>query len=221
MLRVELADRVPEPAPQVGRAAEKVRGLPAWRPATTVFATPGDTLQQVRINCLADGKNLIMPGPGLKEGFFLVPARSVPFRDLGHAVTYKGLPKFGRPLSLANLAGLTIDLLVTDAVAVDRNGGRLGRGEGFFDLAAAILAEAGALAPQAGIIAIIAKEQLLEPPLPQDPWDVRVQAAVTPEDIHTFESTEQLDLRIFWDELTPERIRKITPLYKIREKGRG
>ena len=61
--------------PAWGKAAEKLRGLQVYRDAGTVFATPDESLHQARINCLVDGKNLVMPAPSIREGFFILSAR--------------------------------------------------------------------------------------------------------------------------------------------------
>ena len=101
-------------SPYWGKIAEKIRKTIIYRDAKKVFATPHDSLHQVRTNCLADGKNLLMPGPGIREGFFLLKARSVPFKNIPLAVTYKGLEKYGQPLKDSSISELQADLLLTD-----------------------------------------------------------------------------------------------------------
>ena len=63
-----------------GRLAELLRRSPDYRSAKQIFVDPGPSLQQVRINCLADGKELIMPSAGLKEGFYFFKPYIIPFR---------------------------------------------------------------------------------------------------------------------------------------------
>ena len=55
-----------------GKAAETLRKLQPYRDASTVFASPATSLLQARINCLLDGKNLVIPGPSLRNGFYLL-----------------------------------------------------------------------------------------------------------------------------------------------------
>ena len=119
------------PPPHWGKVAEKLRGLQSYRDTATVFATPHDSLLQARINCLVDGKNLLMPGPGIREGFFLLAARSIPYKNLNVAVTYKGLEKYGQHLQGDDISGLSVTLLLTDSLAVDGTGGRIGDGDGY------------------------------------------------------------------------------------------
>jgi len=207
-------------APHWGKAAQKLRGLQQYRDAATIFATPGESLHQARINCLVDGKNLIMPAPSIREGFFLLTAHTVPFKDLAVAVTYKGLEKHGKLLKPDTVSGLTVGLLLTDSLAVDLDGGRIGDGNGFFDLSSALLQELGALQPDWTALTIIREEQISSDPLPQDTWDIKIAGAITPVMIHTIETPPQKP-QISWDVLPRDRIKKIDPLWKLHTKREG
>jgi 5-formyltetrahydrofolate cyclo-ligase len=67
----------------------------------------------------------------------------------------------------------TVDALLVPAVAVARDGTRLGRGGGSYDRA---LARVPAGVP---VAALVYDEEVVDA-LPADPWDVRVGAVVTP-----------------------------------------
>lgn len=203
--------------PQWGKAAEKLRCLPQYRDAAAVFATPAESLHQARINCLVDGKDLIMPAPSIREGFFMLPARTIPFRDLSVAVTYKGFEKHGQPLKNTAIPGLSVGLLLTDSLAVDPAGGRLGEGNGFFDLCCALLHEIGGLQQGWAAFTFIREEQLSREPLPQNAWDIQMSGAITPAGMHGFEPQDQ-EPQIFWDALTMDRIKRIDPLWKLFKK---
>ena len=200
-----------------GKAAEKLRKQPHYRNAATVFATPHKSLLQARINSLTDGKNLLMPDSGIREGFRLLTPHSIPFKDISLAVTYKGLGKYGRQLKADDISSLSIDLLLTDALAVDISGGRIGDGHGFFDLCCAILQELGALRHDAAFFAFVQKKQIAHELLPQDSWDMKMTGAVTPEQVLQFEPPPQSP-QIFWDMLSHDRIKRIDPLWKLFQK---
>ncbi len=200
--------------PAWGRGAEKLRALQPYRDAGTIFASPEKSLQQVRINCLVDGKNLVMPYPSIREGFFFLPARTVPFRDLAAAVSYKGLAKHGQLLKGAAVSELSVDLLLTGSTAVDPSGGRIGDGNGFFDLCCALLQEFNALQQGWSALTFILEEQISREPLPQDPWDIKISGAVTPAATHAFNPPLHKP-RILWDQLSTDRIRRIDPLWKL------
>lgn len=203
-----------------GKAAEKLRGLPSYRNAATVFATPHASLLQARINCLADGKNLLMPGPGIRDGFFLLAARSIPFRDIPMAVTYKGLEKYGKRLTNNLSEQHVVGMLLTDSLAVDMEGGRIGNGDGYFDLCCALLHELAGLRHDADFTTFIQDEQISQEKLPQDKWDIKVNRAVTPGRIWQFEPPARRP-QIFWDMLSQDRIRRVDPLWKLYEKVRS
>ena len=207
-------------APQWGKTAEQLRKLGLYRDAATVFATPHESLFQARINCLTDGKNLLMPGPGIREGFFLLKAHSIPFKNISVAVTCKGLEKYGKLLKGSDLSKLPVDLLLTDSLAIDRTGGRIGDGNGFFDLCCALLKELGGLGHDRGILTFIQEEQISGDMLPQDRWDIKMTGAITPKQILHFEHSTQ-EVKIFWDALPHDRIKRIDPLWKLYKKKQG
>jgi len=199
-----------------GRMAQRVRGLAAYRAAKRVFVGPSPVLSQVRVNVLSDGKELLMPAPGLKEGFFLCLPYVIPFADLIYATTYRGLPRFGRLLDNRALVGMEVAMLVTDVVAVDRQGAILGDGNGFFDLTCAILSDLGVMdRPRATIVALAADEQLVSEVLPVDSWDVRLDEVLTPSGGIVFDEIGREKPTILWPHLEPERVRRLNPLWKL------
>ncbi len=214
----KLADKLS--ASQWGKAAEKLRRLQPYRDAATVFATPHESLLQARINCLTDGKNLLMPGPSIRKGFFLLAARSIPFKDITVAVTYKGLEKYGQLLKGISLSQLSVDLLLTDSLAVDSTGGRIGDGYGYFDLCCALLQEMEAIEHDAAFLTFVQEEQISREILPQDKWDIKMTGAITPGQILQFEPSNQ-NPQIFWDALPHDRIKRIDPLWKLYQKKSG
>ncbi|MFH1216557.1 MAG: 5-formyltetrahydrofolate cyclo-ligase [Pseudomonadota bacterium] len=196
-----------------GKAAELLRRELCYQAADLVFVDPSPQMQQVRINCLLDGKELIMPGPGLKEGFYRFLPNTIAFRDLSYAVTIKGLTKYAGKLSRADLAGLRISLLITGALAADACGGRLGDGHGFFDLSHAIFAMSGTLKSDAKVVTLVSSEQIVADPLPRACWDVSADMIFTEEKKYVPVDVPSPAGRIFWEYLDERKIRKITPLW--------
>lgn len=66
------------------------------------------------------------------------------------------------------------DVVLVPALAVDRHGTRLGKGAGFYDRA---LADARTGTP---LIALLHDGELLDDPLPAEPHDIAMTAAITP-----------------------------------------
>lgn len=198
-----------------GRAAELVRRLARYREVERIFVGPTARLQQVRINALMDGKELLVPTPGLKEGFQLLGPYEIPFKSLSYAVGYKGLAQYGRRVAVEELCRKPVGLLLTDCLAVDPAGYFVGEGKGFFDLAVAILAELHGLAPEAEAYGLGEQEQILAQEIERAAWDIRLNGFITPAGLALSNPGGHADRRVLWEVLSPKRIRKITPLWKL------
>lgn len=204
---------------QPGRLAERLRREPAYRLARQVFVSPALVLAQIRINILLDNKTLIMPSSGLREGFYRIRPFTVPFPELAQAVTLRSLAQYGERLRGEELAGLAIDLMVSDALAVTESGVLLGDGHGFFDLTVALLGAYGALAETMAILAVPGPGQLLVDQVAVDPWDVHVDAAILADQVITFSDKPQGIPAIHWQVLPLDQVRRIDPLWKLYEKN--
>ena len=200
-----------------GRLAENLRRLDGYRQCRQIFVDPSLLLRQVRINALIDGKELLMPAAGLKDGFYLLAPFSVPFKDLSFAVTYKGLTGYGKRLFVEDIPLLEISMLVGESYAVDREGARLGDGHGFFDLAAAILGELKGLEENCQLIAAIDDPGKIVEAVPFDSWDVRCNSVVSPLKNHLLQD-KSLVPSINWDALQMEQIKRMSPLWRIYQK---
>ena len=198
-----------------GKIAEAIRRLDVYRQCRQIFVSPAPDLAQIRINSLLDGKELIVPSPGLKEGFYLLRPYVIPFPKLSLAVSLKGLPIHGQLLRHQELSRLAISLLITEALAVDCLGHRLGDGSGFFDLACAILKKCGALADKPTVWAVGGATQPKK--LPVDTWDVTMHGLMGEQGGVVFQPGGELP-DIDWHLLPKQRIKKMTPFWKEWEK---
>lgn len=73
---------------------------------------------------------------------------------------------------------LAPDLVLVPLVAADRKGTRIGHGQGHYDRAIAHLRESGR---QVLAIGLGWEPQLLDEPIPPDPWDMALDAVATPQ----------------------------------------
>lgn len=198
--------------------AQLLRQMPEYRLAKRVFIAPAPHLRQARINCLADGKDLVMPSAGLKEGFLLLRPEDVPFPKRQFAVTLKGVGTWGRCLRQDELAGLRIGIVVADGLAVDDRGVRLGRGDGVVDLTFAILSSAGALASERLVVVVPELEESVTEGLPQDSWDIMADALLTGNGVKIFDGQPSTAGDIVWSALEKRQIRRMTPLFHLWQK---
>ncbi len=203
------------PTVSPGRIAETLRRQPWYRQSRILFVTPSPLLRQVRINVLADGKTLLMPTPSLRRGFYRFGAGSVPFSKIPHAVTPKGAARYGRYVSAVDLARRPVEVAVAEAVLIDGDGNRLGAGDGFFDLALALLAAWGGLAAGVLVVGCVDHpDRLVADSLPTEPFDVPVNVAVTGDGVHRLRA-EPSRPAIVWERLSRRQIRRIDPLWKL------
>ncbi len=162
-----------------GKAAEQLRRVPAYRKARTVMVSPSPLLRQVRLNTITDRKRLILPTPGLKDGFLRTIPLFISPRNRNVAIQ----PRPGNPWALRipydQPMETPIDLIVTECTAAGLDGSRRGDGAGHFDLQCAILASLGWLSPSFEV-AGIAHEDRICSALPMKPTDMSIHWIVTP-----------------------------------------
>ncbi len=109
-------------------AASKLRTLPEYKTANTIFVNPDSAQLQVRKFALLDGKKLVMATPKLKQGFIILEHESVRGK-VAEAATIKGAFKHGKIVAEVP----EVDFVVEGSVAVDLHGNRLGKGGGYGD----------------------------------------------------------------------------------------
>ncbi|MDL1970694.1 MAG: 5-formyltetrahydrofolate cyclo-ligase [Candidatus Desulfofervidaceae bacterium] len=208
--------RIPPFAGQ-NKAAERLRHLPAYKKAKCIMVPPDEAQRQVRFNALVDRKRLIIATPGLQDGFYVLDPKHLPRRYWPTAIQTYGVIDYGRKLPTQKGSIGHIDLLATGAVAVSKNGGRLGKGAGFFDLEYAILREIGCIDSQTAVVALVHDLQIVES-LPITDKDVPVDYIVTPTRIIQTETLFPKPEGIPWEHLNPKQIRRMRPLWELKKK---
>jgi len=206
-----------------GRLAQSLRQLQVYREARVVHVSPEPLLSQIRMNVLADGKILLCPADGLKDGFHLLLPYTVPFASLAHAVSRKGMRDFGKLVNQADhLKDISVSLTVTGCLAVDNNGLVLGDGKGFLDLSLAILNNWAVLSQSDKVAAVVPEEQLLADVFEGDPWDSFADLVISEKGIASRgHGQRQPRAAILWRALPEKRVRKITPLWKLKQAAAG
>jgi len=158
------------------KAAQKLKQLPEYKAARTVFCNPDSPQRPVREIILMDGKVLVMATPRLRKGFLLLDPSKIPQNRVFEASTIRGAFKHGR---LVKPSEVKVDLFIAGSVAVSRDGGRLGKGTGYSDQEYAILKDSGSLAPGIIVVTTVHDVQIVEKILGEE-WDIPVNVIVTP-----------------------------------------
>jgi 5-formyltetrahydrofolate cyclo-ligase len=199
-------------------AAERLRGLPAWKNAATVKANPDSPQLRVRQRALEDGKTLYMAVPRLAEPepfFALDPDHlAEPPRK---AASISGASRSARRVRLDEI--IPVDLVVMGSVAAGEDGARLGKGGGFADLEFALATAAGLIGPQTVIVTTVHEIQLRPAgEIPVTSHDVPVDLIVTPERVIDCRagSLARPTTGIEWADLTDEKIAAIPLLSALR-----
>jgi len=192
------------------QAAGRLASLPAWQQAQVLEVAPDRAQLSVRIRALQDGKLLYMAAPKLAtpEPFYLLDPHALPLAPT-EAADRTVAARIAPGISISQMRA--IDLIVCGSVAVNEHGARLGKGAGYSDIEAALLAEAGLLTKRTVIATTVHDLQVLDEDLPEQPHDFRVDLIVTPERTiwpgHP-ERPAKLDL----DSLSPDQIAAIPVL---------
>lgn len=158
-------------------AAERLSRTEIWNEATTLKVNPDAPQHPVRTMALEAGKRIFVPVPRLRDAACFNELDPSEISNAAEATTIDGMAEFGtshRPKDLPE-----IDLVVVGSVAVDEDGGRLGKGEGYSDLEWAILAESGRVDPQTPVVTTVHERQVVSDRLPVSPHDVSLNVITT------------------------------------------
>ncbi len=200
-------------------AAERLFKEPEWRKAEIVKSNPDSPQRWVRLGALEQGKMLLMATPRLREGFLLLDPKKIPKSKYREASTIRGAFKYGAKLKTINELETIgkVEFVVEGSVAIDTEGRRIGKGAGYGDLEFGILTEIGLMDVGVPIATTVHDIQVLEPPLPQDPWDVPLSMAFTPTRSFRFKPLKR-PRGILWDLLDPKKLEKIPLLKELKNR---
>ena len=206
-------NRIP-PFKGQNKAAERLRRLQIYKDAKRVMVPPDEAQKQVRLNILNDNKILIMATPGLRDGFYELNPRHIPIKRWTKAITTYGVTRWGRRLFTSYEEIGKIDLLITGAVAVARDGVRIGKGAGFFDLEYVILRTIGSINEKTPIIALVDDIQIFDT-LPREEKDVAIDFIVTPTQVIDIKTSIPRPQGIDWSHLNSKAIKRMRPLAEL------
>jgi len=196
------------------KAAENLRTLREWEQAEVIFVNPDSPQLPVRAFGLIDQKKVVMATPRLRKGFVLLDPARLPTKNYWKVVTIRNAIKYGM---LVHPSVLSIDIKITGSVAVDRDGGRLGKGHGYSDLEFAILREYGAVDDATLVITTVHDIQIV-PHVPMNENDLPVDIIVTPKHIFRTNTRYRKPKGIILDLINKREVEKIPLLKELLSK---
>jgi 5-formyltetrahydrofolate cyclo-ligase len=159
------------------KAAANLGSTREWKTSSTIFSSPDTAQRQVRENALKDGKILIMVTPKIEAGYLKLEAQDLKGREM-EASTIEGAFKYGEKIDELPM----LDLVVEGSVAVDKTGGRLGKGGGYGDREIEYLKRNGSINPKTPIVSTVHNLQIVEN-VPTEKHDQKINMIVTPDKI--------------------------------------
>lgn len=203
-----------------GKIAERLRRIPPYRNSKAVFVSLERALKQIRLNVLTDGKLLVLPSGSLNKGFLRIDPVAVPTARRSLAIQPHPRNPYASKIQYTVSLSPPIDLIVTTARLVGRDGTRLGDGQGHLDLQYAILNELSWLDARVKIVAIVDECQIL-PSLQVDIHDVDVHWIVTPREAFPTTHPRNSPGRIIWSRLSTRQIKRNDPLFHLNSRRHG
>ena len=191
-------------------AAERLADDAWWREAETIKCNPDAPQRPVRARALTDGKTVVMAQPRLRSPQPFIRIDPGTIDDPADASTIGGAAEYGQPM--APEAVPPIDAIVAGSVAVDRIGGRIGKGEGYSDLEFAILRELDVIERDVTVATTVHDIQVLGDEIQIAAHDVSLDRISTPtETIHCENRPPRPD-GIDWSLVDDERLEAIPVL---------
>lgn len=205
--------------------AERILGLAERRELDRFLTTPDNNLNAFRERMIEEERAFVMPTYGILRGFVRLQPKQVPAGKADFASTLDGMNRFATPVPLDRLAEdhPGFDCLVTGASFITRDGLRMGKGHGYFDLEWAMLREVGLVDESTLVLAAGHEVQVVAPRDElgsiADSHDTIVDYIVTPENLYEVEDPPPKPEGIFWERLSRKRVEKIPPLKALWERA--
>ena len=108
-----------------------------------------------------------------------------------------------------------INLIVCGTVAVNRDGARIGKGEGYSDLEYGLARQAKLVGPRTPIVTTVHDLQVLEESLPVLPHDIPVDFIVTPTSVIETHTRLPRPKGIYWEYLSTDQTEAIPYLRQL------
>lgn len=195
-------------------AADRLESLAAWRDADVIKSNPDAPQLPVRRAALRQGKIVYMAVPRLRDEHCFLRLDPATIEETDSAATIGGASEYGVPVHPEEME--PIDLIVSGSVAVNTDGDRVGKGEGYSDLEFAILREFDLVDDETPTVSTIHEIQLVDQPIPTGAHDVPIEHLFTPGQRHNCVTGTSKPAGIDWECLPPATIESIPILQRLQ-----
>lgn len=171
-----------------------------WRNAEVIFCAPDNSIEQLRLAALDQGKKILVPTYGLRRGFVFLDGMKIQNSDHALAATLDGMERFGKRLGPGDLRQVgRIDLVVTGATAVTTDGRHIGGGQRYLALEWMMMKQLGVLASTALVFAVVHDCQVVNEMVEAEPDCLLDLICTNSQEIDVWESNDS----------TPTKLRRI------------
>jgi len=199
-------------------ACKQITQSEEYKKSKLLFITPDNCLTETREKAIRDGKDIIVSTYGIYRGFILITKNMINKGEEIFASTLDGLEHFGKNISLNEIKNLgKIDLMLTGASAVSKNGVRFGKGHGFFDLEWGMFADIKVVDEGTPIIAIVHDVQVVDFDLEPSNTDIIVDWIVTNKMKLSTKRKKNRPSGIYWDLLEKGMLEATPPLQELKK----
>ena len=197
------------------RAAERLAADDAWQEADVIKSNPDAPQLPVRRAALREGKTVYMAVPRLRDEKCFLRLDPAEIEDIDHATTIGGSSEVGVQVGPDEMEPL--DLIVSGSVAVNDEGARVGKGEGYSDLEFAILRECRLVDDATTTVTTVHGTQVVDEAIPTAPHDVPMDRILTPDRTIRTDAGGR-PTGVDWDALDGERVAEIPVLERLRSR---
>ncbi len=178
---------------------QQISGLKVWQEARSIKCNPDSPQRPLRKQALLEGKVICMAVPRLTSTKCFLELDPDSIKDYSLASTIRGAFKLGRLVHPKEMR--PIDLIVCGAVAVRRDGARLGKGGGFSDLEYALVRTLALVDSHTPVVTTVHQMQILDDPIPMTRHDIALDYIGTPEEVIACSRAYPRPEGFYWDEV--------------------
>ncbi len=198
-------------------AAKALTATEEWRRVRVVKSNPDAPQRALRAAALQQGKQLYMAVPRLRELKCFVELDPRRVLSPSKASTIRGAFSQGRTVHPDEMEA--IDLVVSGCVAVDRSGGRVGKGGGFSDLEYALCRSLGLISDGVPIVSTVHDIQVVEEAIPMTPHDFPLDTVATPKGAWGTNTQHRRPEGIDWALLKEDQLASMPIIAEMRRRG--